>query len=65
MAEDQKNIRKEFQSFCDGMPCADMMRKMMEAKKAGSSFNCAEMVSHMMEIFAGAKEKKETPAQGA
>jgi hypothetical protein len=65
MAEDQKNTTKEFQSFCEGMPFADMMRKMMEAKKAGGPFNCAEMMSQMMKMCCGAKEKKEGPTQGA
>lgn len=49
MAEEQKDAQKEFKSCCEGMPLADMMKKMMEAKKGGSPFNCAEMMSHMME----------------
>ena len=59
MAEDQKNVQKEFQSCCEGMPFGDMMRKMMEAKKSGAPFNCAEMMSHMMKMCGGAGEKKE------
>jgi hypothetical protein len=59
MAEDQKNTQKEFQNFCEGMPFADMMRKMMEAKKAGRPFNCAEMMSQMMQMCCGAGKKKE------
>jgi hypothetical protein len=59
MAEDQKDTGKEFQNFCKGMPFADMMRKMMEAKKAGHSFNCAEMMSQMMQMCCGAGKKKE------
>lgn len=65
MAEDQKNNTKEFQSFWDGVPFADMMRKMMEAKKAGGSFNCAEMMSQMMKMCCGTKDKKEGPTHGA
>ncbi len=64
MAEDQKNTQKEFQSYRKGMPFADMMRKMMEAKKSGSPFNCAEMLAQMMQMCCGAKEKKEGPTQG-
>ena len=59
MAEDQKNTQKEFQNFCGGMDFADMMRKMMEAKKAGRPFNCAEMMSQMMQMCCGAGKKKE------
>ncbi|MGD0626167.1 MAG: hypothetical protein ABSB32_15800 [Thermodesulfobacteriota bacterium] len=62
MAEDQKNTRKEFKSFCEGIPFADMMRKMMDAKKSGSPFNCAEMISQMMQMCCGGREKKEEPA---
>jgi len=59
MAEDQKNTQKEFQNVCEGMDFADMMRKMMEAKKAGRPFNCAEMMSQMMQMCCGAGKKKE------
>ena len=64
MAEDQKNARKEFKSCCEGMPFADKMRKMMGAKKSGSSFNCVEMMSQMMHICSGAPKMKEEPVQG-
>ena len=72
MAEVQKNTQKEFQNFCEGMPFADMMRKMMEAKKTGHPFNCAEMMSQMMQMCCGAQKKKagstpetkESPAPG-
>jgi hypothetical protein len=63
MTEDKKNRTKEFQKFCEGMPLADMMKKMKEAKKGGGSFNCAEMMSQMMKMCCGAKEKKEGPSQ--
>jgi len=59
MAEDQKNTQKEFQGCCGEMPFGDMMRKMMEAKKAGQLFNCAEMKSQMMQVCCGTREKKE------
>ncbi len=59
MAEEQKKAQEEFKSCCEGMPFADMMRKMMEAKKSGSAFNCAEMMSQMMQMCCGAAKKKE------
>jgi hypothetical protein len=45
------------------MPCGDMMRKMLEAKKSGQPFNCAEMMSQMMKMWAGTpkKEKESAP----
>jgi hypothetical protein len=58
MAEEQKKTREEFQSCCQGMPFADMMRKMMAAKKSGSPFNCAEIMSQMMQRCSGDREKK-------
>jgi hypothetical protein len=41
------------------MPFADMMRKMMEAKKSGFPFDCAEMRSQMIEKCCGYRKKKE------
>jgi hypothetical protein len=72
MAEDPQNTQKEFQKFCGGMDFASMMQKMMEAKKAGHPFNCAEMMSRMMQMCCGEKktkegstpETKENPAPG-
>ena len=63
MAEDQKHAGKKFQNFCEGTDFADMMRKMMEAKQSGSSFNCAEMMSKMKQMCCGAGEKKEGTTQ--
>jgi hypothetical protein len=59
MAEDSQNTQKEFQKFCAGMDFADLMRKMMEAKKAGLPFNCAEMMSQMMQMCCGTGRKEE------
>jgi hypothetical protein len=59
MAEEQKKTQEGFQSFCGGMACGDMMRKMMEGKNSGQPFNCAEMMSQMMKKFVGSREKKE------
>ena len=63
MAENQKNDPKEFKGCCEGMPFADMMRKMMEAKKSGVPFNCAEMMSQMTQVCCGAGTKKEEPKE--
>ena len=59
MAEEPKETAKKIQSFCEGIPFAEMMRKMMAAKKAPGSFNCAEMMSQMMEMCRGARRKEE------
>ncbi|MBM4333415.1 MAG: hypothetical protein FJ117_19715 [Deltaproteobacteria bacterium] len=59
MAEDPETTQKEFQKFCGGMDFASMMQKMMEAKKAGHPFNCAEMMSRMMQKCRGAGGKEE------
>ena len=63
MTEEQKKTQEGFQSFCGGMPCGDMMRKMLEAKKSGQPFNCAEMMAQMMKMGGGAakKEKESAP----
>jgi hypothetical protein len=50
MAEEQKQPQENFRAFFEGTPCADMMRKMMEGKKAGQGFDCAEMMSKMMPL---------------
>jgi len=50
MAEEQKQPQENFRAFFEGTPCADMMRKMMEGKKAGQAFDCAEMMSKMMPL---------------
>ena len=59
MAEEQKKTQEGFQNFCGGMPCGDMMQKMLEAKKSGQPFNCAEMMSQMMQKCCGYRENKE------
>ena len=69
MAEEQKQHEKDFRVFFEGTPCADMMRKMMEGKKEGQAFDCAEMMSKMMPLcrmFMGKEaepvEKKKEPS---
>jgi hypothetical protein len=63
MADDQKKDEKEFQNFCQGMPFADMMKKMMGAEKGGLPCNCAEMMSRMKKMCCGSGEKKEGSCQ--
>ena len=59
MAEDQKNGQEEFKSFCEGIPLEDMMRKMIEAKKSGTPFNCPEIMSQMIQKCCDYGKKKE------
>lgn len=59
MAEEQEKTQEGFQSFCGGMPCGEMMRKMLEEKTPGQLFNCAGMMSKMMQMFGNTGEKKE------
>jgi polyhydroxyalkanoate synthesis regulator protein len=64
MAEEQKKTEEELQTFCGGIPCGEMIRKMLEAKKSGQPFNCAEMMSRMMQMFCASGKQKENPTQG-
>jgi hypothetical protein len=59
MAEEQRQTLKDFCSFFEGSPCAEMMRTMMERKKQGQRFNCMEMMPRMMQMFFGGREKTE------
>jgi hypothetical protein len=63
MADEQKKAEKGFQSFCQGMPFAEMMKKMMEAEKGGLPCNCAEMMSRMEKMGCGIGETKEGSSQ--
>jgi hypothetical protein len=65
MAEEQNKTQEEFQSCCQGMPFADMMRKMTEAKKSGSPFNCAEMMQKCCDYGKKEEEPKENPFPNA
>ncbi len=59
MTENQKTAQKEFQAFFKEMPCAEMMQKMMEAKKAGHGFDCASMMSQMRQMCCRSRDRKE------
>ncbi len=59
MAEEKKKTLEDFRAFFEGTPCADMMRKLMEGKKEGQHFNCADLMPKMIQRCCGAKEKKE------
>ncbi len=63
MAEEQKKTENPFESFCQGMPFPEMMRKMMEKKTSGAPFNCAEMMSRMKAMCCGSPAKEEKAAQ--
>jgi hypothetical protein len=59
MAEDKKNTQKEDKSCCGGAFFMDMMGKMPEAEKSGLGFDCAQMMSQMMQMCCRSGEKKE------
>ena len=63
MAREQKKTPEDFRTFFEGTPCAEMMRKMMEGKKEGSGFCCAEIMPKIIQRFCGTKEKKETSSK--
>ena len=63
MAEEQKKTFEDFRAFFEGTPCAEMMRKMMEGKKEGQGFSCAEIMPQMIQRFWRAKEKKEAGSE--
>jgi hypothetical protein len=63
MAEEQKKTFEDFRAFFEGTPCAEMMRKMMEGKKEGQRFSCAEIMPQMIQRFCQAKEKKEASSK--
>jgi len=47
--EQKKNTKEETLNCCEGMPFAEMMQKMMNQQGEGLGFDCAEMMSEMME----------------
>jgi len=49
MNEKPKNNKEETRSCWEDMPFAEMMRKMMDQQGEGLGFDCAEMMSQMME----------------
>ena len=49
MSDEQKNTKEETLNSCEGMPFAEMMQKMMNQQGEGLGFDCAEMMSEMME----------------
>ena len=48
MNEKPKNNKEETRSPWEGMPFAEMMRKMMDQQGERPGFNCAEMMSQVM-----------------
>lgn len=49
MSDEQKNTKEETLNCCEGMPFAEMMQMMMNQQGEGLGFDCAEMMSQMME----------------
>jgi hypothetical protein len=49
MSDEQKDTKEETLNCCEGMPFAEMMQKMMNQQGEGLGFDCAEMMSEMME----------------
>ncbi|MBT8407575.1 MAG: hypothetical protein KJP05_08965 [Deltaproteobacteria bacterium] len=49
MSDEQKNTKEETLNCCEGIPFAEMMQKMMNQQGEGLGFDCAEMMSQMME----------------
>ena len=49
MNEKPKNNKEETRSCWEAMPFAEMMWKMMDQQGEGLGFDCAEMMSQMME----------------
>jgi len=49
MNEKPKNNKEETGSSWEGMPFAEMMRKMMDQGGVCCGFNCSEMMPQMME----------------
>ena len=49
MSDEQKNTKEETLNCCECMPFAEMMQKMMNQQGEGLGFDCAEMMSQMME----------------
>ena len=49
MNEKPKNNKEETRSCWEDMPFAEMMRKMMDQQGERLGFDCAEMMSQMME----------------
>lgn len=63
MTDEQKTTREESRTPFEDMPFEAMMQKMMN--QMGSSFDCTEMMSHMMTMCRkkpvhGEKEKSTT-----
>jgi hypothetical protein len=63
MAEDPKNTQKEFPGCCEGMPFAEIMRKVMETKESVSPTFCADMMCRMKQMCCGGGEKRDEAAQ--
>ena len=59
MTDKQENTREESFNCCEGMPFAEMMRKMMDQERGCHGFDCAEMMQKMMKMHCRVGEEKE------
>ena len=53
MTNEQKNSKKEFRNFCEGMDFTEMMRNMMNQRGEGLDSHCAEMMKKMRDKDSG------------
>lgn len=53
MTNEQKNSKKEFRNFCEGVDFDQMMRNMMSQRGEELDSNCAEMMQKMMDKDSG------------
>ena len=53
MTNEQKNRKKKFRNFCEGMDFTEMMRNMMNQRGEGLDSHCAEMMKKMMDKDSG------------
>ncbi len=57
MADEEKGRPRNFQEFCRGIPCAEMIRQVMAGGEGNPAFKCAEMMSRMRQMGCGSAEK--------
>ncbi len=64
MNGERKNTKEEFFNCCEGMPVAEMMRKMMEQEGGCHDFDYSEMMARMTTMCCQPQEEKEeTPEE--
>ena len=63
MNVENSNTKEEFFNCCEGMPFAEMMRKMMDREEGCHGFDCAEMMQKMMTMYCRPREEEEESAE--